>query len=270
MDFLPILLFAVSGLALGSFIGAFTYRLPRGESVFKGRSKCTKCGKKIAWYDNIPLFSYLLLGSKCRHCKETISPRYPAVELAAGIGFAASYFLYIDCASRLKNLIIQSPICLWYGNLGFFVLPFLLFVFLILVSIFVIDLEKEFIPDELVFTGFLVSFLSLIFFRPDSWYINILSAFGAALFLLFIHLVTKGKGMGLGDVKLALFAGLVLGWPYTAAFLLLAFISGALVGVILVLFGFAKFKEHIPFGPFMVFSFLLILLWGDKLLLLIT
>lgn len=266
MDASLILLLIALGLALGSFLGALTHRLPGQESIFKGRSKCPKCGKKIAWYDNIPLFSYIFLKGRCRRCNKKISPRYFLIELVTAVGFVCIYYLYVNCAARLMNLFFQSPLCIWGNKLSFFLLPFMLILFLVVLAIFAIDFEHQFIPDSLVFTGFTFVFFTTAFADPSSFYTRLLVAFGSGIFLLIIHLTTKGKGMGLGDVKFALFLGILLGWPYAFVSLLLAFLTGAVVGIILVLAGKAKLKEHVAFGPFLALSLIVTFVWGEKLL----
>lgn len=226
------------GLAIGSFVGVVTWRLPRGKQFLLGRSICPHCLRKIAWFDNIPLFSYLLLGGKCRNCHKKISLRYPLIELATAVGILGIYVLDFE-----------SPI-------------FLILILLLTISIFVIDLEKKIIPDELIFLGLGLTSLALLLGWNGSFYLHFLGGFASSLFLLLIHLVTRGKGMGLGDVKYALFAGTYLGWPKAVPWLFLSFLTGAGVGVILILLGKAKLGRQIAFGPFLAISFLLTWLIG--------
>lgn len=225
------------GLVFGSFLSAFSYRFPRDISITRGRSFCPNCKSKISWYDNIPLLSFLLLGGKCRSCKKNISLRYPAVELATGIGF----FLI---GVNLPGLIL----------------------FLILEAIFMIDLETRIIPDPLVFLGLSVA---LITFKPDTIFPGLLSGFLAASVLLFIHLATSGRGMGLGDVKFAVLGGFVVGLSSLPVWLFLAFLTGGITGLILILLGRAKMKDQIAFGPFLVGAILLTIEWGEKVKLLL-
>lgn len=247
------------GLITGSFLGALTYRLPRGESILSGRSKCDHCHSTIAWRDNIPLLAYLYLQGKCRRCGKKISLRYPAIELTTALVFAASGFFLEKCSPLL-----QSPLCSWSSSLGFWVYPFLIILSSIMIGIFIIDLETKIIPDELSLTGFLLVFVFLIFSKA-TYFAYLLSGLGTALFLLLIHLVTGGKGMGLGDVKLALFLGAFLGWPYSLVWLFLSFVIGAVVGTALIILGKAKFGKQIPFGPFLIFSAFLVLFFSDYL-----
>lgn len=213
----------ILGLAVGSFIGALTYRLPRRKDIFLGRSFCPKCKKKIFWYDNIPILSYFLLGRKCRNCKEKISWRYPAIELATGIGF-------VIIGSNLVYLLL-------------FILTF---------TIFVIDLEHQIIPDSITFIIFIIVITVIL---GHNFYQNLASGFLAASFFLAINLITRGRGMGLGDAKLAIPLGTFLGFPEVTYWLLGSFIIGAFVGLVLVFLGRAKFGKPIPFGPFLIVSF---------------
>ena len=265
MDALLYIALFVFGSVLGSFLGALTYRVPRDISIIKGRSRCPKCKKTIAWYDNVPLVSYLLLKGKCRNCNKTISRRYFFIELATGAYFMLSY----QYTNSFFCGDIHSPYCFWQSTLGANVYLLNLFIFLVLFAIFVIDIEKQVIPDNLIFFGVFLVTLLLILFSPGSFYYSFFSGLIAASFLLFINIVTKGKGMGLGDVKLAILAGFLLGWPLTVIWLFVAFLTGAIVGIILILGRETSFGKSIAFGPFLVFSFFLVYIFGDKLFLLI-
>src|SRR4030042_6260450 len=248
----------IFGLIVGSFLSALTYRIPEGISILKGRSFCPNCKSKISWYDNIPVFSFSFLGGKCRNCKAQISLRYPLIEFFTLLVFLFIAVFFGSCATGFTG----SAICQWRNLLGFWALPYLLVIASGFLAIFVIDLEKQIIPDGIVFSLFAIATLLLILINPDFLYINFLAAFGGASFLLLINLFTKGKGMGLGDVKLALLGGIVLGWPGTVTWLLLSFVTGAVLGLILIFFKKAEFGKHIPFGPFLVFSFFIALVFG--------
>ena len=234
----------VFGIVFGSFISALTWRYPKDISITKGRSICPKCKKQISWFDNIPLLSFILLGGKCRNCKKPISWRYPAIELATGIGFVA--------IASLQGCSLQGV--------------YSIIIFLILEAIFVIDLENKIIPDSFVFFGiFVVAVYSLIF-NPQSTILLFLSGFLAASLLLIIHLLTKGRGMGLGDVKFAVLGGLLVGSKLLLIWLFLAFLTGAAVGIILILGRKAHLKSQIAFGPFLVLAIPLALVFGEKIL----
>ena len=249
-----ILVITLIGLITGSFLEAFTYRIPREINVSKGRSKCVKCKKTISWYDNIPLLSFLILKGKCRNCHKPISIRCPAIEIGTAILFV---IIYIN-----QNIIINN--IAWLPN-NFYSLLYLLFLAILLIAIFIIDLEHQIIPDFLVFIGLLITLLLMLFFNSELIYVHLFAGASAALALLFLNLITLGKGMGLGDVKFALFAGTVLGFPLILLWLLMAFIIGAVIGVLLIITRFASLRDKIAFGPFLVISFLIVLLTGEYL-----
>lgn len=238
--YIPLL--AIFGLVVGSFLGAYTFRYPRGISVLKGRSICPKCKKNLAWHDNIPVLSFLLLKGRCRNCSKSISLRYPLIEIATALGFVGIWFLSLE------------PVFL----------IFLILIFSLLVAIFVIDLEQKIVPDELVFAGFGLTVFYLLLISPSTLFTSLAAGFGAALFLLLVHLATRGRGMGLGDVKFAVFAGTLLGWPMMPVWLFTAFLTGAFVGTILVLAKKVSFGKQIAFGPFLVISLIIVFIWGEK------
>ena len=232
------LTFGLLGLLIGSFISAFTYRYPRGKNFFSGRSRCDSCNAEISWYDNIPLLSYLLLKGKCRNCKREISIRYPIIELGTAATFVIAFLF-------LPNFL------------------FFLFIFSLLICVFVIDVEHQIIPDSLVFILIFLGVLYLAVFAPNEGYTRLGTSFLIASFFLIIHLVTRGHGMGLGDVKFALFPPLLLGWPLSFVWLFGSFLIGAITGIILIFLGKASFGKKIAFGPFLVISLYITLIFGN-------
>ncbi len=232
---LSILLF-VFGLIIGSFLAALTYRFPKGISIAKGRSFCPSCDATISWFDNVPLLSYAVLLGKCRNCKKKISPRYPAIEFLTGVIFV-----------------------LVGAN------PFLLLISVILISILVIDFEHMIIPDKFVFAGLLIVILYLLG-SPSSFYLNLFTGVVSALLFLSIYFITLGRGMGLGDVKLAFLIGSILGPRTILVWLFSAFTTGGIVAAYLLISGKAKLKARIAFGPFLIIGFFVAALIGDKLI----
>ena len=261
-DILLLLALTLFGLVFGSFVSAFSYRLVRGISIFKGRSFCDKCKKPIKWFYNIPIFSFYFLKGRSACCRELISIRYPLIEFATTVIFFVTGFIVITSGNS------GNPVYLWQKLLGGLALPHLLFISIFLITIFVTDLEKKLILDVCIFIPLAMTLLIIIFFNPDYSYANLFLAFASASFFLLIHLLTKGRGMGLGDVKLVLIPPLILGWPYTVIWLFLSFIIGAVVGVTLILLRKAKFGKQIPFAPFLILSYFIVLFWGEKLLIL--
>lgn len=241
----------ITGLAIGSFLNVLIYRIPRGIGFVKGRSFCPKCKKKINWYGNIPVISFVLLKGRCRKCQSPISLRYPVVELLTGVLFVLGA---LGQLGKLGELGILGAII---GVLLTWVL------FSALIVIFFIDLEHQIIPDQILLPIILLFFVwNLVI---GNW-LFLLSGFISSLFFLLVHLVTKGKGMGLGDVKLAFLMGLALGFPKIVVAVYLAFLTGAVVGTILILGKKAKFGQKIAFGPFLSFSTIITFLWGEKII----
>jgi len=241
------------GLAVGSFMNVVVYRLNHGLSPFKGRSFCPKCKKKILWQDNIPLLSFVLLRGKCRYCRSPISWQYPLVELATGV------FTVLVVQLHLRGDPSQFP-----KHLGG-VLYYLLITYT-LIALFASDFRYQTIPDEIVYPAIGLALLYSAINHQPSTISHIFSGLGAAAFFLALVLITKGRGMGMGDVKLAGLMGLVLGFPKIVVALMLAFLTGAGAGVILILLGKKHFGEHIPFGPFLTGATWLSLFWGGEII----
>jgi len=247
--FFSIIIF-ILGAIVGSFLNCVIYRLENNKSFLRGRSYCPNCKQVLSWQDLIPVLSFVFLKGKCRYCKKPISWQYPLVELATAVIF----------------LLVFNP-----QNILLSVFYFLISAFLII--IFVFDLKHYIIPDEVIYSAILVSgvwcLASGIFFHIYTKYeiLNtIYSAFGAAAFFLFIVLITRGKGMGVGDIKLAFLMGLILGFPNILVALFSAFFIGAAVGVGLVISGKKQLKSEVPFGPFLVTGTFLAMFFGQALI----
>lgn len=245
----------VIGLVMGSFLGALSYRIPRNIKISQGRSICPKCKKNIAWYDNIPVLSYLLLQGKCRNCGKSISMRYPIIELFTAFTFVLSYLLRDEISSNIT----------WLPANELLRVGMLLFLAFIMVAIIIIDLEHQIIPDELIFMLWGVVLVSFILNSFTPIYAYLAAGFFSALFLLIIHLLTGGKGMGLGDVKLAIVMGTILGPVLTVLWLFISFILGGFVGAFLLVLQKAKMKDRVAFGPFLIVSFFIVAVYGGKL-----
>lgn len=255
-----VLLLFIFGVVIGSFLSAYTYRAPLGDLVSRGRSYCDRCKKQLVWYENVPLLSFIALRGKCSGCDKKISRRYPIIEGMTGLLFVLIGERFFNCV----NLGVSQVVCSWSSH-GLLTLPLLLVIASIFIAIFVIDYEHQIIPDELVF--FTMSIIFFAYLLGDvPIYIPLLSGFSTATFLLLLNIFTFGKGMGLGDVKFAIPAGMVLSFPLSLVWMFLSFLMGAIVGLVLIASGKSKFGKHIPFGPFLVLSFFITLLYGEWLL----
>lgn len=249
MDSFTLSFIVVLGLAIGSFLNVVIDRLPQGKSIIRGRSYCDFCRHTLAWYDLIPILSFIILGRKCRYCKKSISWQYPIVELVTAILFIivfASINRFIDAPSYL-------PIFFFH-----------LVVISGLIVIFFTDLKYRIIPDQVVLFLIILILLYLFINRTDIW-LYLLSGLTMSSFLLMLLLITRGRGMGLGDVKFAFLMGLILGFPSIIIAFYLSFLTGALFSLILILSGKKTIKATIPFGPFLAVATIVSLFYGQSL-----
>ena len=190
---MPVMFFFVFiiGLILGSFFNVLGDRLPQGKSIL-GRSSCDSCHHILSWMDLIPVISFLLLRGKCRYCHKNFSVQYPFSEIGTGVLFLLIFFkfqdnIFIDPINFILNLFFAS----------------------ILIIIFLSDLKYRIIPDIIVFPSIVVVFISLVL-TNQNLIPHLLTGTVAFLFFLFIHIITKGNGMGFGDVKFSFLIGLFL------------------------------------------------------------
>jgi leader peptidase (prepilin peptidase) / N-methyltransferase len=253
----------ILGLFIGSFLNVLSDRLPRGETVVRGRSHCEKCKKELVWYDLIPLLSFILIGGKCRYCHTRLSLFYPTVELVTGILFVVTTLFVLNGFNFPARIVTQSI------EGGQFIISLIYYMLVIscLIVVFFSDLKYGIIPDKVIFPSMFVSIFYLLL-NPNLLILNhVVSAVCACLFFLLLFLGTKGRGMGFGDVKFAFFMGLILGYPNIIVSLYVAFLTGAIVGIILIIWRKKKLKgASIPFGPFLVLGTILAMFWGNLIL----
>jgi leader peptidase (prepilin peptidase) / N-methyltransferase len=231
----------VPGLAIGSFLNVVAARVPLRRSVVHPGSSCGACAAPIAWYDNIPLVSFALLRGRCRNCSATISWKYPLVELATALLVAACVLAF----GLTAEAAIAACFCC------------------VLVAISVIDFEHRIIPNRIVLPATVVLLAAQTLRDPSpEW---TLAALGASGFL-FAAAVAHPAGMGMGDVKLALLLGAVLGRNVAVA-MMLALLAAMLPSVyLLVRHGRAGRKMGFPFGPFLALGGLIALFFGAPIL----
>lgn len=233
----------LGGLLAGSFTTVVAHRVPRGESIVGPRSRCSACGAQIAAYDNVPVFSWLLLNGRARCCGAAISPRYPLTELTLGVLYAA------------------VVVVLW-GDAGEVALG-LVFVTM-LTAITLTDLERRIIPNRILVVAAVMGVAIAAVSEPTSLPERAIAA-AAAGGLLFLAALAYPRGMGLGDVKLAVVMGLFLGRNVAPA-ILVALLAGSIVGLVMIArHGAEARKRAIPFGPFLALGGVVGLLVGDEL-----
>ncbi|MFL5900381.1 MAG: prepilin peptidase [Solirubrobacterales bacterium] len=233
----------LGGLIVGSFVTVVAYRVPRGESIVGPRSRCPACGVQIAAYDNIPVFSWLLLRGRSGCCGEPISARYPLTELGLGALYAAT-------------------IAVLWGEGGEIALGFVFVTMLLAVT--VTDLEQRIIPNKILIAAAVVGAVIVAVADPGSLPERAIAAVAAGG-LLFAAALAYPRGMGLGDVKLAATMGLFLGRNVAPA-ILIALLAGSIAGLAMIARdGAAARKQAIPFGPFLALGGVVGLLTGDQI-----
>ncbi len=236
------IIFFIFGLAVGSFLGVVAYRLPRKLSIVKPASFCADCKRKIPFYDNIPLLSFIILKGRCRYCKNKIPVTNLLIEIITGILFTANYILFGLTVRTLVGIILCS----------------------VLIVISFIDIEFKIIPNVIVLPFALVGLITNIVFDLRNWWMPLAFSVGAFLFMLIIHLIYP-RGMGMGDIKLSLMIGAFLVKNVIAA-LFLGFLAGSIYGLSLLALKGRKLKQAIPFGPFISLGSVISLFWGDNIL----
>ena len=293
MEKLFITLFGfIIGASLGSFIKVLADRSIL-DKKFTGRSECPKCHKKLNWYELIPIFSYLFLKGKCSKCQTKIPLEYLLIEILTGLLIALLFSFFIPTNILEANIYLQIKVLID--------ILFKILIVSVLIITFLTDLKTGFIFDRITYPAIVLAFIFLIIISAYNIYMLYLSLINSVigkyllpphsdyffrhsvvasepliygliagfLMLLFfgsIIVFTKGRGMGGGDLKLAIFLGLALGFPLIFVALMLAFLSGSLIGIFLLLFGKKKFGQTIPFGPFLSIGALTTLFVGTQIL----
>ncbi len=243
---MPALFVGIFGLLVGSFLNVCIHRLPRRESIGWPGSHCTVCQRPLAWYENIPVFSWLVLRGRCRTCRTPISPMYPLVELTTGIVFVAGYLVY-------------GPTPLLAVRLAFACA---------LIVLFVIDLRHQILPNPITLPGLAIGLaLSLVF--PPGWQSALLGALFGGVFPWLIaeaYLRLRGReGMGMGDFKMLAMAGAFLGWPLIYLVLMLACVLGVVIGGGALLITRRAAATRVPFGTFIAVAALAAVLFGPQM-----
>jgi leader peptidase (prepilin peptidase) / N-methyltransferase len=237
---------ALFGLLIGSFLNVCIFRLPRGESIVWPASRCARCDRQLAWYENIPVFSWVVLRARCRTCGERISWMYPLVELCTAILFASVYILY---GPTLLGLVRVAFGCA-------------------LIVLFVIDLQHQILPNVITLPGIVIGFLCSLFV-PPGWrdsLIGIVLGGAVPYAIAEAYFRLRGdEGLGMGDVKMLAMIGAFLGWKLMLVTLVIASFTGSIVGLGFIAAGFGR-KYALPFGTFLAIAAAISVVVGDSLL----
>lgn len=241
----PILCF-IFGLFVGSFLNVLIDRIPRNESFLVGRSHCEFCNHTLSARDLVPIFSFVFLKGRCRYCKKFFGWKFPAIELITATSyFLVSFFTSQNTMTLLYSLIFTSAI----------------------IVIFFTDLWYGIIPDIILFPISILTLVYVYLFRQAEFLPNLLTGLICFSFFLGLYLITRRRGIGFGDVKLSFLIGLLLGFPAVVTGLYAAFLTGAIVSLILVVWGRKNFfGGSIPFGPFLILGMLIALLFSKTLI----
>ncbi len=238
---MSLLVAALFGLVIGSFLNVVIHRVPLRESVVFPASHCPNCGARIKMRDNIPVLSYLLLRGRCRNCKEPIPLRYPVVEATTAVLFGAAVYAF--------GASLQLVVALVF--------------IIVLVSLAGTDFEHRLLPNVIVGPAALLGFVLSAFSRPEWWWVYPLAALIVAGLLFMLAIIYPG-GMGMGDVKMGGMLGAYLG-PYAALAVFLGALAGTVAGGLLMATGRIPRRTALPFGVFMSFGGLVTLFVGPEL-----
>lgn len=245
----PVTIF-ILGLLIGSFLNVCIYRVPLGESIAFPPSHCTTCGNDIKPYDLIPVISWILLGGKCRSCKEKISSRYALVELSTAILFLLTYFKYGLTINLLKFLIL---------------IPFL-----VVIAMIDFDTMDVYSTTTWMAIGVGVAFLGANFYLglPVLTYIygGLIGAGTITFIILMSKLIIGQEGMGWGDAEICGLCGLFLGFKLCFMMLFFSFIIGGALGGYLLIFKKKNGRSEMSFGPSIIIATFLIIIYGEKIL----
>jgi len=238
------------GLIVGSFLNVVVLRFGTGLSVSNGRSRCFSCNKTLSWYELIPLFSYIAQMGRCRHCESKISIQYPLVEvLTAGLFVVSSFWIVESGFSSIQGVVTSL------------LLYIMISIYIVIIAY---DMRHKMIPDLFSYSVAFIALLFIFMTSPVSLMSHIISGICAFLFFFVFWFLSKGKWMGLGDGKLALSLGFLLGPTSSIPALLIAFWSGAIVTLLVLIYEKVlskdigiNMKSEIPFAPFIIFGLLI-------------
>lgn len=259
-----VLLYALLGLAVSSFLNVCIDRLPEKGSIVSPPSHCPACGRRLTPFELIPLLSFVLLRGRCRYCGASIPRRVLLVESMTGLLFA---LLWYRAGSPSYGFSLQQdfgePFGYAQGKPLWLLLATLYTCFFIV--IFFIDLEHHLVLNRVIYPAIIVALLAMPL-TPNHDVVELVGGGALGFGLLFLIAFIYPAGMGMGDVKLATFIGLVVGFPSVFVALLISFVTGGLVGGGLLLSGLKGRQDPLPFAPFLVAGGMAAMLYGEEIL----
>ena len=246
-DVPPLVIAGVLGACVGSFLNVVIYRVPLGQSIVSPPSRCPKCGARLQWYDNLPIFGWLLLGGRCRTCRNPISIQYPIVELITALLFVLVVWLTPPGPLLISRLLL---VCL-------------------LIALFGIDLEHQILPNSITLPGIVAGILFSVI-APPGWRDALLGVVlgGGILYAIAgaYYLWRREEGLGMGDVKMLAMIGAFLGWKAVLVTMVLSSFSGAVIGMALIAAQRGGMKLALPFGTFLALGALVAMFVGQPLI----
>jgi len=220
------------GALIGSFLNVCIYRLPLGKSIVWPGSACPGCRRELAWYENIPILSYAVLGGRCRSCRVPISPRYPIVEAITAAMFAGALWYYGPTALFVSRILFGCA----------------------LIVLFAIDLEHHLLPNVITLPGIIIGFGFSLITEPG-WLDSLIGiALGGGVLWAIAegyYRIRHEEGLGMGDVKMLAMVGAFIGWQLTLVTLMMASFAGSIVGLLLIASRRGSMKYALPFGTFL-------------------
>jgi leader peptidase (prepilin peptidase) / N-methyltransferase len=247
IDVFEFVVVALFGAVIGSFLNVCIYRLPRHESIVWPGSRCPSCGGAIAWYDNIPLLSYLLLRGRCRNCRVPITMRYPLIEGANAAGYVTILWFFGESWTSVLYCVLFSALLVVTGT----------------------DLTHKIIPNVVTVPGIVLGLFgaaTVLPVGPVNAFLGVVVGGGILWALAWASPYLFGKeGMGGGDIKLLAMIGAFLGWKPALLTIMIGSLTGSVIGISLIAFRFMKRDEYIPFGPFLVLGAVISMFFAQPL-----
>lgn len=279
----------IFGAVIGSFINVLSLRYQEDKPVFSrssigGRSHCPQCQKQLAWYELIPLVSFIIQRGRCRSCKTRLNWQYPIVEIISGLAMALTPSAIFN-SYQVSLFMRDGTAPIWY----YYLAAIFTIGVLILILISAIDFRLRIIPDQSNLLlgalgiaaivvksvyglfgdlkgSFLGHYAAIFGSRNNIWVNHATAALFGLLFFGLIIFLSRGRAMGMGDLKLAIAIGLLIGWPDAILALMLAFITGSIWSIILMVRGAKNLRSTVPFGPFMALGVVLVILCGARIM----